>query len=113
MLKINVIAVEQSFTAVQQSVKEIVDTVRLHAWQCYELKAAVSQKAQEFVEKYGCKQSLMFTGIWGFLKRHFRVPTYNTIPAMRFDEALTVVKELTLPQMPDYVRETATKGVTA
>lgn len=92
---------------VQETVTKLLDTVRLHLWQCFELKAAVTQKAQDFKETYKCTYSLLFPGIWGFVKRHFRVSTYSAIPAVRFDEALVIVKELTFSQMPDYVRESA------
>jgi prophage antirepressor-like protein len=92
---------------IQSSVTTILDSVRLHQWQCYELKAAATQKAQEFRDTYKCTYALLFPGIWGFVKRHFRVATYSAIPAVRFDEALAIVKSLTFSNMPDYVRESA------
>lgn len=84
-----------------------MDSVRLHQWQCYELKAAVTQKAQEFRDAHKCTYSLLFPGIWGYVKRHFRVSTYSAIPTMKFDEALALVKALAFKDMPDYVRESA------
>lgn len=92
---------------VQETVTRLLDTVRLQQWQCYELKAAVTQKAQEFRDTYNCTYSLLFPAIWGFLKRHFRVATYSAIPTVRFDEALALVKAITFGDMPDYVRESA------
>jgi len=92
---------------VQETVTRLLDTVRLQQWQCYELKAAVTQKAQEFRDTYNCTYALLFPAVWGFVKKHFRVATYSAIPTVRFDEALTLVKAITFGNMPDYVRESA------
>lgn len=92
---------------VQESVTRLLDTVRLQQWQCYELKAAVTQKAQEFRDTYNCTYALLFPAVWGFVKKHFRVATYSAIPTVRFDEALALVKAITFGDMPDYVRESA------
>lgn len=92
---------------VRETVTRLLDTVRLQQWQCYELKAAVTQKAQEFRDTYNCTYSLLFPAIWGFVKKHFRVATYSAIPTVRFDEALALVRALTFGDMPDYVRESA------
>lgn len=92
---------------VQETVTRLLDTVRLQQWQCYELKAAVTQKAQEFRDTYNCTYALLFPAVWGFVKKHFRVATYSAIPTVRFDEALVIVKALTFGDMPDYVRESA------
>jgi prophage antirepressor-like protein len=92
---------------VQETVTRLLDTVRLQQWQCYELKAAVTQKAQEFRDTYNCTYALLFPAVWGFVKKHFRVATYSAIPTVRFDEALALVKAITFGDMPDYVRESA------
>lgn len=101
------VQVNSRVDVMQESVTMILDTVRLHQWQCYELKAAVTQKAQDFKEAYKCTYALLFPAIWGFVKREFRVSTYSAIPAVRFDEALALVKAITFGDMPDYVRESA------
>lgn len=92
---------------VQETVTRLLDTVRLQQWQCYELKAVVTQKAQEFRDTYNCTYALLFPAVWGFVKKHFRVATYSAIPTVRFDEALALVKAITFGDMPDYVRESA------
>jgi len=103
---------QQQVVEVSAKVDELASTVRLHNWQCYELKAAVTQKAEEMHKEYDVHYPLLFPAIWGFVKRHFRVPTYNAIPTLRFDEALMIVRGLTFEQMPDYVVNNA-KGVAA
>lgn len=103
--------VTSAVESVQSSVTTLTETMRMHQWQCYELKAAVTQKAQELHERYKVHYPLLFPGIWNFVKRHFRVTTYGAIPAVRFGEALLIVRGIELEQLPDYVQGQA-QGVT-
>lgn len=100
-------SVEQTISTVEQSVTALTDTMRLHHWQCHELKAAVGKKAYQLNEEHGIGIKLLYPAVWGFVKRHFKVPVYTTIPAMRYDEALEIVKNVALEQLPDYVQNQA------
>ncbi|KAA0888772.1 BRO family protein [Oryzomonas rubra] len=88
---------------VEASVTKMLDTVRLHQWQAYELKNIVTEKVQELHEIYGVRCPLLFPGIWNLLKRQFQVSSYTAIPTIRYDEACAFAKNITLSQMPDYV----------
>ena len=75
ILKLTFDALEQSnkrIDAVEQSVTKMLDTVRLHHWQCHELKSAVGKKAYQFNEEYGIGIKLLYPAVWGFVKRHFQ-----------------------------------------
>jgi len=102
--------VEQTINAVEQSVTALTDTMRLHHWQCHELKAAVSKRVFELNAERNISVKLLYPAIWGFVKRHFKVPVYTTIPAMRYDEAVGIVRDLQIEQLPDYVQNQAGQG---
>jgi phage anti-repressor protein len=105
-----IVQTNQRVDEVQASVAEIVKTTRLHQWQCYELKAAVTQRAKEFHEKYGVAYPMLFPSIWNYVKRSFRVVTYSAIPAVKFNDALTLVKNMQFENMADYVQGLAGGG---
>lgn len=81
----------------------------LEAWQAYEIKQHVNSKVEYFATQYRIPRPILYSAVWGFLKRHFKVPTYIGIPAQRYEEASTVVFNLTLEQLPESIMEMARK----
>ena len=87
--------------------EEIEATRPLEPWQAFAVKQEMHQKVADFFDRYGINRALLYSASWGFLKRHFKVPTYSAIPARRYEEALLVVKCLTLDQLPPTIMELA------
>lgn len=104
---------EQSkrLSAVEEQVQFINDNVRLHQWQQYELKLAVNTLAYDFHKRFGVELKQLYPGIWNKLKVKMQVSSYSAIPAIKFDEALSFVKGLSLKDLPDYVQQYAMGGV--
>jgi len=90
---------------------DFLDTRPLLPHQCHAIQKAVAEKAAAFSEKHGIYVRLLFSSIYGFLKRHFNVNTYSAIPSARFDEALAVTKNLDIHQLPDNIFAKARGGV--
>jgi len=110
ILKLTFEAMEQSnqrLAVVETKLQELNDNIRMHQWQCYELKLAVNNKAFDFHKQYGVEYKQLYPGIWNRVKLEMRVSSYPAIPATQFDKALAFVKSLTVKDMPDYVREQA------
>lgn len=79
--------------------------------QRYSIQKAVGEKVQQLSEKHQIAyRPILFSSIYGFIKRYFRVPTYSAIPSIRFEEALTIIKNLVLEQLPENVIAMAKGG---
>lgn len=107
ILKLTFEALEQSnkrIEAVETQIKEFSENIRLHQWQCYELRLAVTNKVCEFHKLSGVEHRSLYSGIWNKLKVAMQVSSYQSIPAVKFDEAMQTVAGFTIRDMPDYVR---------
>ena len=80
-------------------VDELHATFRLHQWQQYELKEAVNHKVKALQKQITEPVGKIFAQVYGFLKRHFKVTTYGSIPAIRFDEAKMIITNMTAEQI--------------
>ena len=88
-------------------VEEMKANQRLEPWQAFAIRQAMEVRVYELQEKYSISSRMLFSSCWGFIKRHFKVPTYSAIASRRYDEALMVVKNLTLEQLPPTIMELA------
>lgn len=92
---------------VKEQVQFLSDNVRLHQWQVYELKLAVTNKVLNFHKLSGVDKSKLFSGMWNKLKTIMQVSSYQAIPSGKFNDALEIVRKLRFVDMPDYVRDQA------
>lgn len=81
---------------VEEQVAQIEANTRLHDWQRYELREAVNRKVDEL---QGGSTPSRYRRVLSFVKRHFRVATYASIPASRYEEARTIVDNVTGDQL--------------
>lgn len=93
--------------AVETKIQEFNENIRLHQWQCYELKLAVTNKVNEFHKQTGVERKALYSGMWNRLKLQMHVASYQAIPAVKFDEALSFASGLSIHDMPDYVKAQA------
>lgn len=98
---------QQELSEVKSDIQFIKDNVRLHAWQCKELQLAVNVKVNEFHKMTGVDYKQLYPGVWNKLKLKMQVNSYQSIPAVQFDNALAVVTAFTIRDMPDYVKAQA------
>lgn len=86
---------------------DFMSTRPLLPHQCHGLQKAVAEKVTALCDKYKIYNRLLFSSLYGFLKRHFNVNTYSAIPSTRFDEAMAVVRNLVIEQLPEGIRQKA------
>ena len=78
---------------------KIDNDITLTSAQKYHLKQLVSKKAYELKETHKLEDSFMskvFARFYKKLKKHFVVSSYMEIPKSKFDEAIEIVKNVTL-----------------
>lgn len=103
-------AVAKSEQAVT-TVDDFLATRPLTHTQCYEVRLAVEKKKQLLTDKYSIPSGgTVYAGLYSFLKHHFRVNTYTGIPSARYDEALMIINNITLDQLPENVRKAVPKA---
>lgn len=110
LFKLSVAALEsqsKEIAEVRSDVQFLKDNVRLHQWQCYELKLAVTNKVNEFHKLTGVERKSLYSGMWNRLKLEMKVASYQAIPAAQFDAAVLFANSLTIKDMPDYVKAQA------
>jgi len=89
---------------------DFLDSQPMKPHQCRAIQVVVAEKVSQLSGKYGIYRKFLFSSIYGFLKRTYNVNTYSAIASLRFDEVLSVIKNLALEQLPENVIAMA-KGV--
>lgn len=73
------------------------DESRLENWQQHNIHKAVDHKIEVWRELYpSLNVKKAYMGVWRHLKEKFKVPRYNEIPAVRYEEALAMVNKLNM-----------------
>ena len=88
--------VEQRLTEIEYKIE---NDITLTSAQKYHLKQLVSKKAYELKETHKLEDSFMskvFARFYKKLKKHFIVSSYMEIPKSKFDEAIEIVKNVSL-----------------
>ena len=81
----------------RHEVNQIKQNMRVENWQQCNIKAAVHQKAAEFQELYPtAAYSDIIRKIWRFIKSKFRIPRYQELPAMSYEEAMKTIHSLAM-----------------
>lgn len=103
---------EQRIANVEGEIEDMKNSQPVQSHQRYSIQKAVGEKVQQLSEKHQIAyRPILFSATYGFVKRHFKVPTYSAIPAIRFEEALSIIKNLVLEQLPENVAAMARGGV--
>ncbi len=88
--------VEQRLTEIEYKIE---NDITLTSAQKYHLKQLVSKRAYELKENHKLEDSFMskvFARFYKKLKKHFIVSSYMEIPKSKFDEAIEIVKKVSL-----------------
>ena len=88
--------VEQRLTQIEHKIE---NDITLTSAQKFHLKQLVSKRAYELKENHKLEDSFMskvFARFYKKLKKHFIVSSYMEIPKSKFDEAIEIVKNVTL-----------------
>ena len=88
--------VEQRLTQIEHKIE---NDITLTSAQKFHLKQLVSKRAYELKENHKLEDSFMskvFARFYKKLKKHFIVSSYMEIPKSKFDEAIDIVKNVSL-----------------
>lgn len=88
--------VEQRLTQIEHKIE---NDITLTSAQKYHLKQLVSKRAYDLKENHKLEDSFMgkvFARFYKKLKKHFIVSSYMEIPKSKFDEAIDIVKNVSL-----------------
>ena len=84
---------------VETKVKVLEDTKRLEGWQ---EKALIDAKNTKVYELAGDNKELatkLHRKVWSLFKRHFHLPRYNELPAVKFSDGLIFLRNLSMEDM--------------
>lgn len=87
--------VEQRLTQIEHKIE---NDITLTSAQKYHLKQLVSQRAYELKERHKLEDTFMskvFARFYKKLKKHFVVSSYMEIPKSKFDEACSIINNVT------------------
>lgn len=71
-------------------------TKRLEAWQERSLSDAKNKKVYSFNPSDGENTSKLHRAVWSKFKKHFNLPRYNELPAVKYEQGLDFINRLTL-----------------
>lgn len=88
---------DASLKSHSDKIAELQDTRRLEHWQALKLQDAVHAKVREISLANDVEDLRpVYLRVWRNLKHEFRVPRYNEIPAVKYDEALKHVQGMNI-----------------
>jgi hypothetical protein len=79
----------------RNDVNHLKQNMRVENWQQCNIKDAVHAKASEFHELYPTSDyGDIIRKIWRFFKNKFKVPRYQELPAMMYEEGMKTIRNL-------------------
>lgn len=81
-------------------VDEFIENRILEPWQKHNIQKAVSHKVEVWKEMYpSINVHKAFAAIWRHIKDKFQVSTYTEIKSVKYDQTITMVRNLNLNQL--------------
>jgi len=90
---------EKKLVEVETKVKVLEDTKRLEGWQ---EKKLIDLKNQKVFALAGDNKELatkLHRKVWSLFKKHFSLPRYNELPAVKFDEGVMFINKIKIEDM--------------
>jgi Rha family phage regulatory protein len=91
-----IVLISRGNQEIDSRVTLLEQTKRLEAWQEKALQDAKNQKVYSFGVKDPEQISKLHRAVWRYVKRTYSLPRYNELPAIKFDEAVNAINNLTL-----------------
>jgi Rha family phage regulatory protein len=91
-----IVLISRGNQEIDSRVTLLEQTKRLEAWQEKALQDAKNQKVYSFGVKDPGQISKLHRAVWRYVKRTYSLPRYNELPAIKFDEAVKAINNLTL-----------------
>ena len=88
--------IAQGNQIIDDRVTLLEQTKRLEAWQERSLSDAKNKKVYSFNPSDGENTSKLHRAVWSKFKRNFNLPRYNELPAVKYQQGLLFINNLTL-----------------
>jgi len=88
--------IAQGNQIIDDRVTLLEQTKRLEAWQERSLSDAKNKKVYSFNPSDGENTSKLHRAVWSKFKKHFNLPRYNELPAVKYEIGLEFINNLTL-----------------
>lgn len=83
----------------EKRISVLEETKRLENWQERSLHDAKNKKVYEIAEDDKKLASVLHRKVWSLFKKHFNLARYNELPAIKFNDGLAFVDNLTISDM--------------
>lgn len=89
----------QGHQEVENRIMALEKTKRLENWQERSLQDAKNRKVYEIAQDDKEFASKLHRKVWSLFKKKFHLPRYNELPAIKFEDGLSYVNNLTIADM--------------
>ena len=83
----------------EKRISALEETKRLENWQERSLHDAKNKKVYEIAEDDKKFASVLHRKVWSLFKKHFNLARYNELPAIRFNDGLEFINNLSIADM--------------
>jgi len=91
--------IAQGHQEVDERLKKLEATKRLESWQERALQDAKNKKVYEIAKDDKELASKLHRKVWSIFKKAFHLPRYNELPAVKYEDGVRYIENLTLADM--------------
>jgi len=91
--------IAQGHQEVDERLKKLEATKRLESWQERALQDAKNKKVYEIAKDDKELASKLHRKVWSLFKKEFHLPRYNELPAVKYEDGVRYIENLTLADM--------------
>ena len=91
--------IAQGHQEVENRLKKLEATKRLESWQERALQDAKNKKVYEIAKDDKELASKLHRKVWSIFKKAFHLPRYNELPAVKYEDGVRYIENLTLADM--------------
>lgn len=91
--------IAQGHQEIDNRLTTLEQTKRLESWQEKSLLDAKNQKVYEIAKDDQLFATKLHRKVWSLFKKHFHLPRYNELPAVKFEDGLSYIRNLTFADM--------------
>ena len=91
--------IAQGHQEVENRLKKLEATKRLESWQERALQDAKNKKVYEIAKDDKELASKLHRKVWSLFKKAFHLPRYNELPAVKYEDGVRYIENLTLADM--------------
>lgn len=91
--------IAQGHQEIDSRITKLEETKKLEYWQEKALQDAKNQTVYHIADRDDDLAKKLHRKVWALFKKQFHLPRYNELPAIKFEEGLEYIRNLTLADM--------------